>query len=541
MIAIVLFVTVCAFFLFLPADQGFTKGHYGYVSSHGASLAKNLSTADNLMLYEKLEKSSRDSKAEYSAYNRFPLTSFSIVKLAMMASDGTPQSELRAARLVMRLFLVAAMIVFWIACNRLTTNPLMSLAAVFFSFSSWYVAYYGDMIFNDTPSLFGFALVFHGMVVQQTDRRSRQLFLKVIVGVSLGWQVLALLAGYVLIATPLRLKDHRGGMAQALRSPPIKALALAGFVAAAWLGGSLLNEHVTMDQGLAELSTVDAIKRRTGQDEGFNRKWSRVTNWSTFLQQQARRIARLCLPYMTASSDAVEDTLDHPSKPMALLGLITLVIAILAAGTSASHPGTWLSLIAGGLVWAIGMRHFVAFHNFQSPFFIGVPLVLATSVFRAVSKRLTWAAWPLVVLMAGFFFTASLIANSYKQENTASAQVLLTDFGAIRRSIGEDKLIYIDGSYEDMGGARHGLDFFLAGNFFTPNRTSADYVISDLRKPGRVSLTPNNKVIHVYDSGSALRRTDLASPRGSCSEARQSFEQPGYASSRNARTSILVD
>jgi hypothetical protein len=169
-------------FIWQPVNYGFAAGHHGILSSQGMTIAANLSLQRHGFMYDHVSMGP-DGRVVYSGYNRFPVTYFAMVKGAFVVAGEDVRRQFLFARILTSAFCAAAFLCAFLSLRLLCAASLPALCATLLAFSSMYIYYYSDMIFNDMPSLFGCLLVFHGMIVHaRTDRRG-QLYLKKLIGI----------------------------------------------------------------------------------------------------------------------------------------------------------------------------------------------------------------------------------------------------------------------------------------------------------------------------------------------------------------------
>ena len=190
-------------------SQFYREGHHDWVSAHTLTLAANLSAEHGFTGFQRREMS-WEGEPEVSPYNRFPIGSYALVKMAMLAAgDGIPE-QILAARTLMLAFFAASAVLAYLALARLLGDRRIALAATLLAFSSYYLLHYNDMVSAEaSTNLFGVMLVFHGMVLYAQEGRFRQLLPKTAAAVLLGWHVLGLIAPFVLLALGRELLASR--------------------------------------------------------------------------------------------------------------------------------------------------------------------------------------------------------------------------------------------------------------------------------------------------------------------------------------------
>ena len=181
-------------------SQFYRWSHHDQISVATLTISANLSAEHGFLQFRVAKRDGR-GETEYVPYNRFPIGSYALIKMAMLpAGDDIPR-QLLAARTLMLAFFAAAAVLAYLALARLLGDRRIALAATLLAFSSYYVLYYNDVVSAEaSTNLFGVMLVFHGMVLFAQEGRFRQLLPRTAAAILLGWHVLGLIAPFVLLA-----------------------------------------------------------------------------------------------------------------------------------------------------------------------------------------------------------------------------------------------------------------------------------------------------------------------------------------------------
>ena len=237
-------------------------------------------------------------------------------------------------------------------------------------------------------SLFGALLTFHGMVLFVQEGRFRQLLVKACAALLLGWHVYAFLLPFIVLGMANELNRARR-----LSAPPSLAGRIKRCVAAALssrhlrlgvvtllfgvaaLSFNLGNEYRAFDGEvpLTELPTVKSMTYRFGADDEFNENFAEALAWGNFLENQFYRIAWATLPFSISPFD--NDDIDKDHYLGVIIGAVASGVAVIGL-LVARRKMLLATLLLSGFCWALPMRHNTAFHDFESVFYIGVPLVL---------------------------------------------------------------------------------------------------------------------------------------------------------------------
>ena len=397
------------------ADWGHFRRHlpsHDGDSAKNLALAENLSPAHNFRLFLRLYPGP-DGAPAYEMYSRFPIGSYALIKLAIAPFGNQIAAKLHAARILMLLMFAAAAALAYQSLRRITARPPIALTATLLAFSSYYILFYNDMVANEIiMDLFAVMLVFHGMTVFIQEKRFPQLLTKTAIAILLGWHVYALLLPFIalgLTAELIRAAKHP--------QPPTATLTRLRYIAkkfltsryltlgiAAALFGlavltfNLANEY-TAHQGnvpLRQLPSAQSILKRIGQDPQYNAAQSDALEWRRFLPGQFRRIGRMTLPYaLTAHTNGLHGF--HPPGQIPLpylpIGLAALAACLAGLLLTPRHRLLLTTLALSGIAWAILVRHNTAVHNYESVFYIGIPLTLFTLILCQAQQQRS-RLWP---------------------------------------------------------------------------------------------------------------------------------------------------
>ena len=540
-------------------DRGsfYRPGHHDYVSSEHLAVAVNLSPEHGLLMFHR-RFPNPGGTAGYKPYNRFPVGGYALLKLATLPFGDDLSAAIYAARMLMLLFFAAAAVLAYLAMLRLidsTSNRWIALTATLLAFSSPYGLYYNDMIHPKTAmDLFGIMLTFHGMVVFVQEGRFRQLPVKACVALLLGWHVFALLLAFIALGVVSELvrvrsagPDHVNRKHLTASAPRLPGRYLTLGAVALLVGVSILtfnfaNEWRALNgHTLTELPSFRSMLRRTGMDTAHYGG----LDWPSFLETQFSRIGGgISLPFSVASrvNDAAAM---HPTTRWGPQGAV--IGYVMSGACLASLAGPTLvrrlrhrllpaTLVLSGFCWSLPMRYNVAFHDYESLFHLGVPLVLFSLVLLGV-RRL--AGGPAVI---GLAIAALLVfvSSAYEMgrighgaEAADFQEALVADFEAIREiTAGGSVAAAAHYDPHDAGarlaGPRHALHYYLSGNPIAYSGTldEADFLLTRDRAAGVPTLTPDNRVLFLYDSASLIgpARSAYRSIRSGRPAARSHFD-----------------
>ena len=197
-------------------EYSYRPAHHNDITANHLAVAANLSPAHNFLGFYR-QTLDADGAPTYVVYNRFPIGSSLLIKLAILPFGDDPSAQLYAARLLMLLCFTATAVLAYLSLTRLTAHRWIALTATLLAFSSAYCLYYNNMVATEAwPDLFGLFLVFHGMVLFVQEGRFRQLLGKTCLALLLGWHVYGLLLPFVVLglagALVKAVRDGRGGV-----------------------------------------------------------------------------------------------------------------------------------------------------------------------------------------------------------------------------------------------------------------------------------------------------------------------------------------
>ena len=475
-----------------------------------------------MFYYRTLDK---DGTPSYAPYNRFPLGGFALIKLAILPFDNDFSAQIHAARTMFLLFFAGSAVLAYLSLRRLTANRWIALTASLLAFSSYYLLYYNDMTATENGlSLFGALLTFHGMVLFVQEGRFRQLLVKACAALLLGWHVYAFLLPFIVLgmakelnrasrlsAPPSLAGRIKRGVAALLSSRHLRLGVVTLLFGLAVLSFNLGNEYRAFDGevALTELPTAKSMTYRFGADDEFNEDNTEALAWGNFLENQFYRIARATLPFAISPFDneAIHEDRDH-------LGVIVGVLAsgVAAIGLLLVRQRMLLATLAlSGFCWALPMRHNTAFayHEFESVFYVGVPLVLFSmgllGLRRLFGDRLLVGLSAAALLV---FVLSSLQMGRVGHDRQMSEiqEAVVADFEHIRTIAEAGQSVFVGMSYRLFYrmGVPKAVNYYFSGRVIGrswpawPDILAYDFLVSHYRIDIPALLTPDNGRIFLY-------------------------------------------
>lgn len=556
--------------------SGERDSFYRPYMSHNWKTAKDLAVTANLSLQHHLRlfvrlQPDQDGEPSYEVYSRFPVTAYALVKLATLPFDDDLARQLLAARmLALALFFGAAALAFLALC-RIARDAWIALAATLLAFSSFHMLYWSDAAGTEIMTdLFGMMLVLHGMVVYTQDGRFGQLLAKSCVALLLGWHVYALLAPFVALglveeaaeawsrhtrrskspSASQAMRDRLHTVMLALRRSRLLILATATLLfGSALLAFNFANEHAALEGEvpLADLPSVRSILYRTGleseflagiQPRRFRTRSGHDQPWSGFLYQQIHAVGVGTFPYVLPMPRDTKGRVREGGGTgilVAGVGILALGGCLLAPllGRMSRHSRLPLwALALSGLTWALPMRHNVYDHFLEYLFYVGVPLAAYALIFMHARQRFGNRVAPALAVVAAlaFFLSGHKISRlTADSEIVDRAQALNTDFQNIRgKTKGKTVFVTGDGAPTNMlASGPFATAYYLNGSILQydssghwpeyrlsrAHRNRAyDFILSGERFDQPSLLTPNNRLVFLYDGRAFGRVHDFYLP-----------------------------
>ena len=523
---ILLFLALATAFLFdgsrgQPGSGTSATYHHWELTRDHMTVALNMSPEHGFLGFLRLTYVGDDDLA-YVPYNRFPVLGYVLIKLAMLPFPDDFAAREAAARTLMLVFFAAAATLAHLALCRLTGSRWTALAATLLAFSSYYALYYRDMVATEiVVDLFGTMLVLHGMAVYATEGRFGQLLAKTCAALLLGWHVYALLLPFVLLGlvAALRGRDWQG----ARRHLTLGAFALA--FGALVLAANFAREYLAFDGEVAatQLPSVQSMLMRTGLAESraldSDAPPEYVTAWPVTAVLQLKRIA-WSVPYAVGHffgvgrpiAGLVEMRMVAALGSVVLSALVVATTCVLFLSPAVRHRLPLAALALTGPCWAFALRN-QHYHPFEGLFDVGIPLVFFSLTLprldRLLRGRAGFSVLAGVAAVPTFALSSFLMvrATAADPEEVLRQRAWAADVDAIREQVEEGKTILVSARIDGCSPERR-IDaswrYYFAGYATVKfsDRRLADFVVSEQRIEGAGTLTPDNRLMFLYDRAS---------------------------------------
>ena len=502
------------------------EGIHDELSAKNMAIAENLSIDHHFVMFKR-QVLDADSEPTYDLYNRFPIGSYALIKLATLPFGDNLSAKIYAARMLMLLFFAAAAVMAYLALRRLASSRWIALTATLLAFSSPFCLYYGDAISSEAiVDIFAVLLVFHGMAVFEQEGRFRQLAVKTCIALLLGWHVYALLLPFIAFGLTRELINTRlGGSVPPLGLRQLKHTALSllrsrypalGVIALAF-GISILtinftNEYFALNREtpLTELSSFRSMLIRIGGvDITYTERYRNDLSWRVFLERQFHRVGAQFLPYAFSPSFVDHDHRSAMLRLFVMLGIAASAASLIGLLFVRRYTMLLASLTISGFCWALPMRHSTASpsHHFEALFYIGVALTLFSIILlclRRLAGERFIAALSVAALLT-FAFSALQMSQLNSPIQTAELQeAAVADFEVIR-NMTDGKALLIN-SMPGFLSRRHVVRYYLSGRptlygyeAGAADERSLDFIVTGARADGLASLTPQNRTMFLYE------------------------------------------
>lgn len=471
-----------------------------------------------------------EGEARYSTHNRFPPGGLFLLKAVIAPFGDDLSAQVHAARVLMLAFFAGIALVAYLALFRLTGRRGIAFAATLLALSSYYW-HYIDMVGTElAPDLFVFLLTFHGMVIFVREGRFAQLLVKTVLALLVGWHVYALLAPFLLLGwASLWFREGRrlrgGGAPAGSGDRPAAAFGRRVVVllrsrysilaaASVVVGGGVLAwnfgiEYAAFDGAVAfrDLPSVQSMAYRTGQHDAFSERYGNQVEWASFLERQGHRLGRMAVPFALPGYSSALDNYGGEVVEREGLLLAALVLMVSFLGLRLLRDRRLFAVLAlSGFFWAIPMRYNTAFHDFETLYYLGLPLVCYTVVLTGLSRAFGAGSVPVAAGLAVVVFGFShhgIADEAYDPEGAAYWRRVEADFSGLRPLTEGATVFRPKFRFPELPlGGRNIVPWFLAGRVLVdrPERQAdADFVLSQQRLPGPALLTPDNREVFLYD------------------------------------------
>lgn len=499
--------------------------HFHWTSSHHLAITTNFSLSHFFLGFEGQSLGAEGNAVYFNAYNRFPPGGYILIKFVTFLAGDDLSNRIYAAQILILLFFIGSAVLIYCSMCRLGLNRWVASTAILMVFSSTPFLSYNDMILTELwPDLFGVVLAFNGMIIFVQEGRFRQLVLKACIAVLIGWHVLALLVTFLFLCLAKKMfqvrnrKTIRLSLALMVSSRycilGVITLALGALIFAYNIGNEYyaLNIREMRQLGIADLPSLRSILYRTGLSQEVA---SGKSLDLSFFEGQFARIGLMSVPFIWSGFLSA-----YSAENWALIETQNFYVGILVVGVciigifKMRQRLLAMTAVVFGFCWAIPMYRNTLQHEYDSIFYIGIPLIFYTLLLLFLKECLGEGFVPLfsVVSLLVFVLSSYRMGNTDRNERAVEFhKSVVEDFNAIRDfTRGKNVWIPIRNNDEEIiefVGARYGFHYYLSGSNIVFTRSSCDrridkvdYMIRAERVDVPGLLTPNNRMAFLYDN-----------------------------------------
>ena len=485
------------------------------------AVASNLSAEHRFLMFFR-RFANADGELLYDVYNRFPIGMYLLIKAVIVPFGDSAPAQIFAARLLSAVFFSGAAAFAYLGLRRLVNQPWIALAAALLAFSSYHALFWGDMISSEISGLFGVMLTFHGMTIFVQEGRFRQLLVKALASILLGWTVMALLLPFTAFGLAAALfraikEETSRGVADKARA------AVAAFVSSRylWLGAAsllfcalvmgfnLVNEYIALggEVSLLNLPSARSMLRRATIDGSLLAE-NPLADWLPVTGLQFERIGGASLPYLALPALG-HDKYSEGARNWGFGVGVAVSAAGLIGLAFARHKLIITAALLAGWIWALAVRggSGILAHEFEALHHIGIPLIFFATALTVLSRRIRWNAIGAAAAAAALIvFGISLLQFArFAYDEDPSVTIANSDLAAIRE-ITQGASVCV-GPMQSYWGAHRAIQYYLAGSVLNyasrPCSFGADavdqFIVAPAYAESAALLTPNNKLAFLYD------------------------------------------
>ena len=352
--------------------------------------------------------------------------------------------------------------------------------------------------------------------------------IKACIALSLDWHILALLLVFILLGLAKEIAYiHKA------KTVPKIVVAVASsryfLLGSIVLGLALLiltynmaNEYYALNVkgthqlALSDLPSIHSMLRRSSgfASELDERIWGPPVPWVEVWLRQFKRIGLLSVPYAWLGQVLSSPDVSWAGQIVRYVGIGVVGICIVGV-FFVRHRLLAATAVLAGFCWAILMYNSANVHSYEALYYIGIPVFMYTMILSGIRKLSGDRCMPFAAGVGLLIFAlSSYQINRVEYDNRFSAEfqkMMMDDYDNIRVfTRGKNVFVPVpDNATEQLiefSGTRFGLHYFLSGsrilfNDFGCDRSLgwADFVVRTRRDGGPGLLTPDNRVVFLYD------------------------------------------
>ena len=480
---------------FQPDRIGLAPGHRGWISSESLAMITRATPDNGFVGYvlDLRQDGERDGTLRYSFDRNAPVL-FAIMHAAITPWSSDALAQIRFARA----FMLGVFLLTVLVCQRLAAlvldDPVKATAAALLTTSGYYFMRYKDMVDFAQPGVLAMLILVLAIGRRLRDGRGdRHVLAAAILAASVGAGLPSLAVAGIWFgceALALAARRVRGELATSelagrlAASTALRAIAVGGLVAVAWLAYCTAAEMVIRDVSLERTSIFNSLITRAGLEPRFLATYGDELRWGNFHRVQTERFDKAFAPHWLVQEGAA--ALANGAR-LVIYGALTVLVWRLWSRCPDSTRLVIPVCALFGPVWIYGMRWTSHFHDYFSITYGGTILVLWTAALAALPRRLG----PVAIAAALVMFGASA-RSAGNMEGAATRNALSEDLARIRQALPAGAAVHVEGGHEAVvPGAPFALGFFLSGAIIHP-RPTAPYVLTQDAQRRTRSLTPGN-------------------------------------------------
>ena len=244
-----------------------------------------------------------------------------------------------------------------------------------------------------------------------------------------------------------------------------------------------MNEWMAIGGSFKNIHGIQRVFWRLGFEPSQTYAQFQELKWGHFILDQMKRMIITATPF----SGVIGINPDRAKQVYLFFGCICLILTGMIFYNKSINKPIIIVFVLSGLFWALPMRHFVAFHEYQSVYFIGFSI----SFFTAVGLFLKKESLKILSIVCCLLFIISVKnMNQLKEGAAPLVNPITKEFQEIYNQLPANSTIFIDGDRHRPGLGFHALDFYLIKTL-TASPGKADFIVSDKPRPDLQQLTRN--------------------------------------------------
>ncbi|MFN2424843.1 MAG: hypothetical protein ABR587_00200 [Candidatus Binatia bacterium] len=487
-----------------PHDDGFRRGHRGWVTAHTLAIAQRASASHGFVGYTLAL--STPARRDLYYFDRYPVFFAAGLHAAAQLVAPDKHAQIHVSRQVMNLLYAATIVMGAMLLVELGVTLELSVAGAAMAGAGYTMLHYRDMVHFDQPALLGLVALLWAIAGFHNGRGSARVLVVTALAVMAGrgYASYAALGSWWILDTIRSLGMPRQGTGGLLRtvatSLPTRACVLGIAIGAACLTYNIVVEARVRGVPLAESSIVVSARQRLALDDGFNERTDKRRRWQRFLSSQQTNLVRSTLPWTEK---------DPLHRHDVAKGFFAASIVAVAFGFAWSRAGSLrvaaLVACSAGPLWLVAMRNLAAFHPYTAVYFFPLILLFFAALLQALPRRLGPAA---ALLACGLLVVCVNASNRHAGRHSRGLRLETTDMETIAHALPARAEVATDGQL--FPGVPFALGFYLPDHDIAVEGP-ASFVLTRRANFRGENLTPHNSGIYLFrPRGRYQARSSLA-------------------------------